>query len=263
MDLGLHGKRALVCGASRGLGYAAARSLLREGARVAIAARGAAGLAAAAAELGREAGTAPIPIAADLVVHADRERLVAEARAALGGIDALVLNAGGPPPGPFESHDTGNWRLAMELALVSAAHLAALIVPEMRARGFGRIAQIVSIAGLEAVDGLILSNASRPAALGFAKALAREVAGDGVLVNSVCPGVFLTDRIRALAAERARARGITEDEFLAEFCGDIPLGRAGDPAEVGDLLAFLCSPRNTYITGAAIPIDGGKTRRLY
>jgi len=263
MDLGLEGKRAIVCGASRGLGYAVARSMLREGARVTIVARGAAALEGAAVQLERETAAKPHPIAADLVVAADRERIVRESRALLGGVDVLVINAGGPPPGPFESHGTDNWRLALELSLVSAAHLAALIVPEMRARRFGRIGQIVSIAGLEAVDGLILSNASRPAALGFAKALAREVAHDGVLVNSVCPGVFLTDRIRALAAERARTRGITEDEFLAEFCGDIPLGRAGDPAEVGDLLAFLCSPRNTYITGAAIPIDGGKTRRLY
>jgi 3-oxoacyl-[acyl-carrier protein] reductase len=263
MDLGLEGKRAIVCGASRGLGYAAARSLLREGARVAIVARSASGLADAAVRLEREAGLAPHVVVGDLVVAADRERIVEEARAKLGGVDVLVLNAGGPPPGPFESHGTEHWHLALELALVSAAHLAALVVPEMRERRFGRIGQIVSIAGLEAVDGLILSNASRPAALGFAKALAREVAKDGVLVNSVCPGVFLTDRIRELAAERARSRGISEDEFLAEFCGDIPLGRAGEPAEVGDLLSFLCSPRNTYITGAAIPIDGGKTRRLY
>ncbi|MCK9459306.1 MAG: SDR family oxidoreductase [Proteobacteria bacterium] len=263
MDLGLEGRKAIVCGASRGLGFAAARALVREGARVAVVARGASALEAAAGELEREGGPRPFAVAADLVVPGDRERAVREARAALGGVDALVLNTGGPPPGPFESHGIENWHLAIELALVSAAHLAALVLPEMRERRFGRIAQIVSIAGLEAVDGLILSNASRPAALGFAKALAREVAGDGVLVNSVCPGVFLTDRIRELALERARSRGITEDAFLAEFCGDIPIGRPGDPSEVGDLLAFLCSPRNTYITGAAIPIDGGKTRRLY
>jgi 3-oxoacyl-[acyl-carrier protein] reductase len=263
MDLGLAGKRVIVCGASRGLGYGAAASFLREGARVVIAARGAEALAEAAARLGRETGTAPHAVAADLVVAEDRERLVREAREALGGVDVLVLNTGGPPPGPFESHGADNWRLALELSLVSAAHLVSLVLPEMRARRVGRIGQIVSIAGLETVDGLILSNASRPAALGFAKALAREVAADGVLVNSVCPGVFLTDRIRDLAKERAAARGITEAEFLAEFCGDIPIGRPGEPAEVGDLLAFLCSPRNTYVTGAAIPIDGGKTRRLY
>jgi 3-oxoacyl-[acyl-carrier protein] reductase len=263
MDLGLAGKRAIACGASRGLGYAVARSLLQEGASVVIAARGAEALEAAKAQLERETGTAPCAVAADLVVAADREKLVREAREALGGVDILILNTGGPPPGPFESHGPGNWHLALELAVGSATHLTSIVLPEMRARKFGRIGQIVSIAGLEVVDGLILSNASRPAALGFAKALAREVAADGVLVNSVCPGVFLTDRIRDLARERAESRGITQELFLAEFCGDIPLGRPGDPREVGDLLAFLCSPRNTYITGAAIPIDGGKTRRLY
>lgn len=263
MDLGLRGKRALVCGASRGLGLAAARALSGEGAAVVIAARGADALEEARAGLAAETGAAVHAVPADLVVAGDRERLVDAARAALGGIDILVLNAGGPPTGPFESHGMDGWRLAVDLALGSAVHLASLVVPGMRARKFGRIGQIVSIAGLEAIDGLILSNASRPAALGFAKALAREVAPDGVLVNSVCPGVFLTDRIRDLAAERAAARGITPGEFVAEFCADIPLGRPGDPREVGELLAFLCSPRNTYVTGAAVPIDGGKTRRLY
>jgi 3-oxoacyl-[acyl-carrier protein] reductase len=110
---------------------------------------------------------------------------------------------------------------------------------------------------------LILSNASRPAVLGFAKALAREVGAHGVLVNSICPGIFMTDRMQELAKERSARRGITVEQYLAEFAGDIPVGRPGDPNEVGELAAFLLSPRNTYITGAAIPIDGGKTRRLY
>ena len=133
----------------------------------------------------------------------------------------------------------------------------------MQQQGFGRIGQIVSIAGLEVVDGLILSNASRPAVLGFAKALAREVGSDGILVNSICPGIYMTDRMQELARERSQRRGITIEEYLDEFSSDIPVGRPGNPSEVGDLAAFLCSPRNTYITGAAIPIDGGKTRRLY
>ena len=154
-------------------------------------------------------------------------------------------------------------QLAVDLALGSATHLCALVLPEMKERGFGRICQIVSIAGLEAIDGLILSNASRPAVLGFAKALAREVGAHGVLVNSICPGVYMTDRMRELAQERSRTRGITVEEYLSEFSSDIPVGRPGDPREVGDLAAFLLSPRNTYITGAAVPIDGGKTRRLY
>ncbi|HUT79542.1 MAG TPA: SDR family oxidoreductase [Polyangia bacterium] len=263
MRLDLENRRAIVCGASKGLGYAVARSLLAEGAKVVIAARGREGLEQAAATLDRETGCAPVPVVADLTRGPDREALVERARSEFGGVDILVANAGGPPPGPFQSHPPEHWQLAIDLALGSVTHLAALVLPEMKRQGFGRIAQIVSIAGLEVVDGLILSNASRPAALGFAKALAREVASFGILVNSICPGIFMTDRIRELAAERSRTRGITVDEYLAEFTGDIPLGRAGDPREVGDLAAFLCSPLNGYITGAAIPIDGGKTRRLY
>lgn len=263
MRLDLEGRRAVVCGASKGLGHAVARCLLEEDAKVVIAARGREALWRAAADLAEETGNTPLPVAADLTVAADRERLVAAAEEALGGVDILVANAGGPPSGPFESHPREHWHLAIELALGSVTHLAALVLPGMKERGFGRIAQIVSIAGLEVVDGLILSNASRPAVLGFAKALAREVAPFGILVNSICPGIFMTDRIRELAAERSRTRGITVEQYLAEFTGDIPLGRAGDPREVGDLAAFLCSPRNGYITGAAIPIDGGKTRRLY
>jgi 3-oxoacyl-[acyl-carrier protein] reductase len=263
MQLDLENRRAVVCGASKGLGYAVARALLEEGAKVVIAARGREDLERAAATLAGETGRAPVPVVADLTRGPDRAALVERARGELSGVDILVANAGGPPPGPFESHPPEHWQLALELALGSVTHLTALVLPEMKARGFGRIVQIVSIAGLEVVDGLILSNASRPAALGFAKALAREVASFGVLVNSICPGVFLTDRIRDLAAERSAARGITAEQYLAEFTGDIPLGRAGDPREVGDLAAFLCSPRNTYLTGAAITIDGGKTRRLY
>lgn len=263
MELGLEGQRILVCGASKGLGFAVAHTLLDEGAEVTIAARDAGTLEDASDRLEAATGKRPFAVAADVAKASDRESLVEKTRGALGGIDGLVANAGGPPPGPFESHGAEHWQLAIDLALGSVTHLSALVLPEMKRRRFGRIVQIVSIAGLEAVDGLILSNASRPAVLGFAKALAREVAPHGILVNSICPGIFMTDRVKELSQERARHRGITAQQYLDEFTSDIPLGRAGEPSEVGDLAAFLCSPRNTYITGAAITIDGGKTRRLY
>jgi 3-oxoacyl-[acyl-carrier protein] reductase len=263
MELELGKKRALVGGASKGLGYAVARSLLREGAAVAIAARGQESLEEAASRLADETGARPLALRADLTQPADREQLVQAATAELGGVDLLLANAGGPPPGPFLSHDLDAWQLAVDLALGSMTHLSALVLPAMKEQGFGRICQIVSIAGLEVLDGLILSNASRPAVLGFAKALAREVGPFGVLVNSICPGIFMTDRMQELATERSAERGITEEQYLEEFAGDIPVGRMGDPNELGELAAFLLSPRNTYITGAAITIDGGKTRRLY
>ncbi|MCU0662411.1 MAG: SDR family oxidoreductase [Myxococcota bacterium] len=263
MKLGLEGKRAVVGGASRGLGFAVAEALLAEGAQVVIAARDEDNLELAARLLEARTGFPPIPIAADLTSVDSRQGLVERTMEQLGGIDILIANAGGPPPGPFLSHGLENWQLAIDLALGSVTHLCRLVIPSMMAQGFGRIVQIVSIAGLEAIDGLILSNASRPAVLGFAKALAREMASHNILVNSICPGVFMTDRMTQLAKERATTRGIKVEEYLDEFSSDIPLGRPGNPREVGDLAVFLASPRNSYITGAAIPIDGGKTRRLY
>ncbi len=262
MDLGLTGMKALVGGASRGLGLAVARALLQEGAEVMLAARGQAGLVAAADALVAQGLARPYVQAADLTRAGEREGLFAAAEAALGRVDILVANAGGPPPGPFTVHPAEHWTLALELSLGSLTHLCRLALPGMQRRGFGRIVQIVSIAGLEAMDGLILSNAARPAALGFAKALSREVGPQGVLVNSICPGIFLTDRIRELGRERSRAEGLSEQVWLERLCADIPLGRPGRPEEVGDLAAFLCSPRNSYLTGATLVIDGGKTRRL-
>jgi 3-oxoacyl-[acyl-carrier protein] reductase len=262
MDLGLRDKKALVCGASRGLGYAVAEALMAEGAEVFIHARGEQGLRDAAARLQAATGRAPHWHAADLTIPAEREQLYQAAAASLGEVQLMLVNAGGPPSGPFASHTGEAWHLALELALGSMTHLCGLAIPQMQRRGFGRIAQIVSIAGLEVLDGLILSNASRPAALGFAKALAREVAPHGILVNSICPGIFLTDRVRDLAAQQSQQLGITREAALAKISGEIPVGRPGEPREVGDLAAYLLSPRNTYMTGAAIPIDGARTRRL-
>ncbi|MDJ0764235.1 MAG: SDR family oxidoreductase [Myxococcota bacterium] len=263
MKLELEKKRVIVGGASKGLGYAVARSFLDEGAEVVIAARNVDILDQAATRLKTETGKKPLAVPADLTLPEDRVRLVDTAVDHLGGIDVLFSNAGGPPPGPFLSHSLDDWQLAIDLALGSVTHLSALVLPAMKEQKFGRIGQIVSIAGLEVIDGLILSNASRPAVLGFAKALAREVGAYNVLVNSICPGIYLTDRMQELAVERSRAQGISTEQYFEDISLDIPVGRPGDPKEVGDLAAFLCSPRNTYITGAAIPIDGGKTLRLY
>lgn len=263
MDLGLAGKKALCCASSKGLGFGAAMALASEGAEVFLNARDQSALDVAVDRIAQATGRRPAAASADLTDPDARQGLFEAARSELGQVDVLVANAGGPPPGPFEQHGPEHWKLALELALGSLTHLCALALPGMKARGFGRIVQIVSVAGLEHIDGLILSNASRPAVLGFAKALARELGDSGVLINSVCPGIFLTDRIRALADERAARQGITRDEYLNQLGTDVPLGRPGEPAELGDLVTFLASPRNTYITGAAVVIDGGRTRRLY
>ncbi len=256
MDLGIRDKVALVCAASKGLGRAAAEALSREGAHVAIAARGRAALEEAASAMGA------LPVVADVSREEDRIRLASQVAAALGPVDILVNNAGGPPAGPFEAHDIAAWRSAIELNLVSAVHLSRLVLPSMIERGWGRIVNLVSIAGLEAMDDLILSNASRPAVLGWTRALGREVAGKGVGVVAVCPGLFLTDRVRQLVKARALKAGTTEDEALAAWAATIPSRRMGRPEELGNLVAYLASPLAAYVNGAAISIDGGLVRRL-
>ncbi len=256
MDLGIEGKTALVCASSRGLGRASARALAREGARVAMTARTQGPLEEAAREIGA------LAVRADVSLARDREALVQRVVEELGPVEILVNNAGGPPAGPFASHDLEAWRAAMELNLVSAVHLTGLVLPAMIEAGSGRIVNIVSIAGLETVDDLILSNASRPAVLGWTRALAREIAGSGCGVAAVCPGLFLTDRVRQLVRVRAERAGTSEQEALSSWASTIPSGRLGRPEELGDLVAFLASPRAAYINGAALSIDGGLLRRL-
>ncbi len=256
MDLQIEDRVALVCAASRGLGRASAEALVREGARVAIAARTEHDLEDAARAMGA------VAIRADMARQEDRIHLAEQVEDRLGPVDILVNNAGGPPPGPFEAHDVQTWRDALELNLVSAVHMTGLLLPAMRERGWGRIVNLVSIAGLETIEDLILSNASRPAVLGWTRALARQVAGSGVGVVAVCPGFFFTDRVRHLMQARAHEAGRTAEEVTAEFVSAVPAGRMGRPEELGDLVAYLASPRADYVNGASISIDGALLRRL-
>jgi len=256
MDLQLQGKIALVCGASKGLGRACAEALVRERARVAVCARSPETLAEAARAIGAEA------IVADVAVEADRERLVAETERRLGPIDILVNNAGGPPPGPFDAHSLETWRQAVETSFLSAVDLTRRVLPGMRARKSGRVVSLTSYGALEYIPGLLLSSSIRPAVLAWTRAVAREVAADGVGLVAICQGLFLTDRVRSLVSQRAANEGGTPEEALARWVAEVPMGRMGDPAELGDLVAFLASPRAAYITGAAIAIDGGILRRL-
>jgi 3-oxoacyl-[acyl-carrier protein] reductase len=256
MDLQLSGRIALVCGASKGLGRGCAAALLREGARVAICARTKEALEATARELGAEA------IVADVAQDADRERLVAETERRLGPIDILVNNAGGPPPGPFEAHSLDTWRQAIETSFLSAVDLTRRVLPGMRARKRGRIISLTSYGALEVIPGLLLSSSIRPSVLAWTRATAREVGVDNVGLVAICQGLFLTDRMRGLLQVRAEKEGGTPEEALRRWVAEVPLGRMGDPAELGDLVAFLASPRASYITGEAIAIDGGVLRRL-
>ena len=245
MNLGLEGRTALVMGASRGIGRAIAAALAREGCRVAIASRSRERLDEAAATI----DPSPARFVADA---SDLKRLAAlagEVEEALGPIDILVANTGGPPFGGALDHDLEAWETAYRSLVLAPKVLADAVVPGMRERGWGRIVNVGSTSTREPIPGLNLSNAHRMATVGFFKTLAREVAGDGVTVNTVATGRFATERLADPSGSLAGA----EEGAKAE----VPAGRLGRPEEYGDLVAFLCSERAAYLTGTVIPIDGG------
>jgi 3-oxoacyl-[acyl-carrier protein] reductase len=247
VDLGIAGRRAAVAGASAGLGFGVASALACEGVRVAICGRDRAKLDDAALRLG--ATTAAIP--ADLST-ADGARAFVEAAAdAMGGVDILIPNAGGPPPGDFASTPFSAYAEAFELNCLSTIAMCEAAVPRMRAQKWGRIVAITSIAVRQPYPGLILSNTARSAVTAFLKTLAREVAGDGITVNSVQPGAHATDRLAQLGADGMAARAAS-----------LPVGRLGDAADFGTVAAFLCSEAANFVTGAAIPVDGGEHQGL-
>ncbi|MBN2290497.1 MAG: SDR family oxidoreductase [Candidatus Glassbacteria bacterium] len=262
MDLGIRDKTAIVCGASRGLGYAAAGELAAEGAKVVICARGAGPLEEAARRIAGETGSPALPVAADVSRAGDVSRVVEAALEAFGGIDILVNNAGGPPPGLFETHDDRAWLAAFELNLLSAVRFSRAVIGPMRRSGGGRIVNITSVAVKQPVDNLVLSNAVRAGVVGMAKTLSNELAPHGILVNNVCPGFILTDRLVSLIRGRAEKQAVSYQEALDSFTSQVPLGRTGEPAELAALVAFLCSQRASYITGATILVDGGLCRAL-
>jgi len=245
MNLGLEGRIALVMGASRGIGRAIAAALASEGAKVAIASRSAEKLEEAQAAIG-EAAT---PFVAD---STDLDRLAAlpaEVEEALGPLSILVLNTGGPPFGGSLDHELDDWEAAYRSLVLAPRLLAGAVVPKMRERGWGRIVNVGSSSTREPIPGLNLSNAHRMAAVGFLKTLSREVAGDGITVNTVATGRFATERLADPSGSLAGAEEAAENE--------VPAARLGRPEEYGDLVAFLCSERASYITGTVIPIDGG------
>jgi 3-oxoacyl-[acyl-carrier protein] reductase len=248
MDLGIEGKVALVMGASKGIGRGVAAALAREGARVALASRSQERLEEAVAEIGAGA-SAFVADATDL----DRlARLPLEVAEALGSVDILVTNTGGPPPGGALDHGVEEWEGAYRSLVLAPRVLAGAAVPGMRDAGWGRIVNVGSTTTIEINPALGLSNAHRMATVGLLKTLAREVAGDGITVNTVATGRFATDRMAELGGSLENVEAAARQE--------VPAGRLGTVEEYGDLVAFLCSQRAAYITGAVIPIDGGLLR---
>jgi 3-oxoacyl-[acyl-carrier protein] reductase len=246
VDLGLDGRTAIVCGASSGMGLAISEALAAEGADVAMFAR-------RRDVLEREAGRiGALPVRGDVTVPADLERLVARTLEAFGGIDIVVLNSGGPAPGPATAIDDESAEEAFELVLLSAIRLTRLALPHLRKSKAGRIVAITSGAVKEPSANLGLSNTIRPGVVGYAKTLANELGPGGITVNCVAPGRIDTARLAQLYP------GGPSEEQLS----DIPLRRWGQPSEFADVVCFLASDRGSYVTGTTIAVDGGLTRTL-
>lgn len=261
MDLGLTGRVALVAAGSKGLGLAVAEELAAEGAAVAICARGPAALEAAVATI-RAAGGRAHGVVADVSQATDIARVVSDAEAALGPIDILVTNSGGPKSGRFETLSADDWDAASRVLLTSAVTFTRAVLPGMRARRWGRILNITSIAAKQPVDGLMLSNSLRAAVVAFARTLANEVASDGVTVNNLLPGYTRTERVVELSGQIAAREAIAVDAVYARWEAEIPMRRLGEPREFAALAAFLASDRASYITGQSIAVDGGWIKSL-
>jgi len=262
MDLGLRDRVAVVSAGSKGLGRAIAETLAAEGARVVICARGAAALTDTCRAISESGGRCHA-VAADVSMPGDVARVVAEAESTYGPVDILVTNSGGPKSGRFETLTPDDWDAAARLLLSSAVGFARAVVPGMRARKWGRIINVTSIAAKQPVDGLMLSNSLRAGVVAFARTLATEVARDGITVNNLLPGYTRTQRVLDLSGQMAAAGGTTTEEIVRRWEAEIPMQRLGEPRELAALAAFLASAQAGYITGQSIAVDGGWIRGLF
>ncbi|HXA42466.1 MAG TPA: SDR family oxidoreductase [Candidatus Solibacter sp.] len=260
METGLKGKRVLVTAASKGLGRAVAEAFLAEGARVAISSSSEDRIRQTARELDDRGEV--IAMAADIGEADECAELLDWTLHNLGGLDVLINNTVGPPPGTLESLDEAMWRHAFDTILMSAVRLSRGALPALRADGGGAIVNLASLTAKQPIDGLMLSNALRPALVGMAKTLAREAAPD-VRVNNIATEHILTDRIRNLAATMWARDGETGDQVVERLAGEVPLRRYGTPAELANAVVFLAGDAASFITGVTLAVDGGLDRGLY
>ncbi|MEX0801187.1 MAG: SDR family oxidoreductase [Dehalococcoidia bacterium] len=263
MELGLKGKAALVGGSSKGIGRAIALGLAGEGCNVLICARDNAALAETASLIRRETNAKVYSLVCDLSRYEDVKKVVEETVNQFGRLDILVNNAGGPRTGTFEEMDETDWLQAISQNLMSAVRATKEALPHLRRAGGGRIINVVSVAVKTPIDRLILSNTTRLGVVGMAKTLSRELAGEGITVNNVCPGNIATERLVSLIEERAQREGLNMEQAIEIEERRIPAGHLGDPEDVANLVVFLASAKAHYITGATIQVDGGSTTSVF
>ncbi|UCH61422.1 MAG: SDR family oxidoreductase [Anaerolineales bacterium] len=257
MDLQLEGKRALVAGSSRGLGYATALGLAQEGCQVAINSRNPDSLSESASKLAADTGSQVIPVAGDVTDPAVPEKLVHQASEAFGGLDILVTNAGGPPAGKFESFNDATWQTAYELSLLSHVRLIRAALPFLRQSPVASVLTITSYSVKQPIPNLVLSNSIRAATVGLTKTLALELGNEGIRFNSILPAWTETERVYELMTHRAKTNATSIDEEISKQSKDSPLGRMGKPEEFANAAVFLLSPAASYITGVMLSVDGG------
>ena len=257
IDLGLNGKVAWLTGASSGIGRAAAESLAREGASVAISSRGEERLATAASEIADATGSRCIPLPLDISDHAAIEGAHARVLDELGAVDILLANAGGPPPGTFDTVNDDKLSAGFDSTIAGPWNLVRAVVPGMKEKGAGALIFVTSWSTKEVIPGLLLSNMLRASIVGFAKTLSKELGPHGIRTACIAPGRIDTDRLRELDEINAERSGRTVDEVRTASAETIPLRRYGRPEELGDVIAFLASERASYITGVTSVIDGG------
>jgi 3-oxoacyl-[acyl-carrier protein] reductase len=253
MDLGIKGKTALVCASSRGLGLGCARALAAAGVDLVMNARGTEALEASAEGIRSDFGVKVTTVAADITTEEGRAAVLAEA----GEVDILVNNAGGPPPGKWTDWDREDFVAALDANMLAPIALIKAMVPGMMERGWGRVVNITSQSVKAPIAVLGLSNSARAGLTGYVAGTSRQVAGSGVNINNLLPGIHATDRAIALDRGVSEAQGITMDEAKAQRCATIPAGRYGTPEEFGAACAFLCSQHAGFIVGQNILLDGG------
>jgi 3-oxoacyl-[acyl-carrier protein] reductase len=262
MDLGLKGKVVLVAGASKGLGYAVAKALAVEGAKVSISSRDETAIAEAAQRIQREAGSPVLSMPVDVRDKAAIDRWIAQSAGTFGGIDAIMTNSGGPPAGAAVSFDDQAWQDAADLLLFSTIRMVRAAVPHLEQRGGGAILVSTSSSVKEPIQNLGLSTVLRAAVSALAKTLALELAAKKIRVNQIIPGRIDTDRVRQLDEINAKKQGVSPEQAKQKAMAAIPMGRYGQAEEFGRVGAFLLSDAASYMTGATVQVDGGQIRSV-